>query len=171
MPILDGERPLLVIAPATPDLQIAPCEPLLAEARAAYQRDRSCVPGLDARLDPVEVQVAERVTEHELQPFPHVPVAGEGLERVVAEVCVAELPVEDLAESEVADDRAVVVAADHQTRIGVSAVSHVVVERLPSCRRIRPGTMQDTRRMDEPEELGLVVEQERADVYVAAPPA
>jgi hypothetical protein len=31
--------------------------------------------------------------------------------------------------------------------------------------------MQDTRRMDQPEELGLVLEQERADVHVAAPTA
>jgi hypothetical protein len=31
--------------------------------------------------------------------------------------------------------------------------------------------MQDTGRMDQPDELGLVVEQERADVHVAAPPA
>ncbi len=74
--------------------------------------------------------VSERVAEDELEPFPHEPLAREGLERVVAEVGVAEWPVEDLAQPEVADDRAVVVPTDHEAGVVRPAVADELVERL-----------------------------------------
>ena len=63
----------------------------------------------------MELQVAERVSEDQLQPLSHIPVTCVPLERVVPEVGVPEFPVEDLSQAEVADDRAVLVPADDES--------------------------------------------------------
>lgn len=161
---------MLVIAPATTDLQVAPCEPFLAEAGATHERDRSLVAGLDTHLHPVESKVAERVPEDELQPFAHEPLTGEGLERVVPEVGASEPPVEDLTQPEVADDRAVVVPADEEARIAWATSAHVLAERLRGGRWIRPGAMESPGCTDASEELRFVGELDRADVHAAAAP-
>ena len=66
-PILHGHRPLLVIAPPTPDLQVAQREPFPTEAGSTDQRDGPLVAGLDARLHAMEPQVSEGVLEDELE--------------------------------------------------------------------------------------------------------
>src|SRR5215210_2328250 len=78
--ILHGDRPMLVISPPTPDLQIAQREPFPTEAGPTHQREGPLVAGLDARLHAMEPQVSEGVLEDELEPFPHEPLPGEGLE-------------------------------------------------------------------------------------------
>src|SRR5262245_41861929 len=112
--VLDRDRPVLVVAPAAADLQVPTREALLAEPAAADERDRAVVLRLDVRLDAMEPEIFERVPQDQLEPLAHVAFAGERLERVVAEVGVAEVAVEDLPEPEVPDDRVVLVATDHE---------------------------------------------------------
>ena len=166
--ILHGDRPMLVIAPPTPDLQVAQREPLPTEAGPTHQRDGPLVARLDARLHAMEPQVSERVLEDELEPFAHESLSGEGLEGVVAEDGVAERPVDDLAEPEVADDRTVVVATDHEARVVRTAVAHELVVRARGRRGIGPGTMKGTRSADPLQELLLIAAPDRADVHPAA---
>jgi hypothetical protein len=166
--ILHGDRPMLVISPPTPDLQVAQREPFPTEAGPTHQRDGPLVSGLDARLHAVEPQVSEGVLEDELEPFPHEPLPGEGLEGVVAEDGVPERPVDDLAESEVADDRTVVVATDHEARVVRTAVALEFVVSARGRLGIRPGTMKGTRSADPLQELLLIAAPDRADVHPAA---
>lgn len=166
--ILHGDRPMLVISPPTPDLQVAQREPFPTEAGPTHQRDGPLVAGLDARLNAMQPQVSEGVLEDELEPFAHESLPGERLERVVAEDGVSERPVDDLAESEVAHDRTVVVATDHEARVVRTAVAHELVVRPRGRRGIGPGTMKGTRSADPSQELLLIAAPDRADVHPAA---
>jgi hypothetical protein len=53
MPLLDPDRPTLVVTPAAAHLQIALREALADESRTHRQRERALVGGLDVGFDPV----------------------------------------------------------------------------------------------------------------------
>jgi hypothetical protein len=116
----------------------------------------------------MQSQVSEGVPEDELESLAHESLPGEGLECVVAEDGVPERPVDDLAESEVADDRTVVVATDHEARVVRTAVADELVVRPRGRRGIGPGTMKGTGSADPSQELLLIAAPDRADVHPAA---
>src|SRR5947209_8434250 len=101
------EHPVLVVAPSAADLQVALAVSLFEEPGAPNQVDRTEVGWLDARLDPVQSQIRERVVQDQLKALPHVTSTGERNERVVAEVRASGMTVEDLPQPEIAGDLAV----------------------------------------------------------------
>ena len=104
--LVGGDRVALVVAPLAADQQVARREALQPEARAAGQRDRRCVAGLDVRLDAVQAQRAEGVVEHLLERLAHQALAGVLLVRVVAQVGGLERAADDLGDREDAGDLA-----------------------------------------------------------------
>src|SRR4051795_5284556 len=102
--IVRQDRPALVVAPASADLQVARREALTPEARAFGQRQRALVARLDVRLDAVQEQLAEGEAQRQLHALVHVPTPREGLADPVAEIGVLERAADDLRELEDADD-------------------------------------------------------------------
>src|SRR5205085_10045328 len=145
--------PVLVVTPATADLEVAPAVALLHEPGSTNQPDRTLVAWLDARLHTVQPQLSEGMVQHQLEPGPHVALAGERNERVVAEVCAPETPVEDLAETEVARELPVLGSQNDErsARRWDPRTDHLI-EPFVGPRRMRPGPMQASapgRRCDE----------------------
>ena len=110
---------MLVVAPASADLQISLCESLVHESRSTHELDRGRVAGLDVGLETVKPELREHPREHELQPLAHVTMAGVRGHRAVAEECALERAADDLADVDEADDRAVVAAAYEHRLIAV----------------------------------------------------
>src|SRR5207248_2950748 len=92
-------------------------QPFEPEAGAADEGYRRVVLRLDVRLDPVQPQRPEEVSQQELEPLAHVAVARMAGMRVVAAVAAAEAAEDDLAQVVDADDRAVLEPADEKRRI------------------------------------------------------
>src|SRR3954467_4897836 len=68
--------PPLVVAPATPDLQVARRKTLAPETRLLGERERALVGGLDVRLDAVQSQLAEREAQRQLHALAHIALPG-----------------------------------------------------------------------------------------------
>src|SRR5215470_11121150 len=85
-PIFEQHRPPLVVAPAAIDLQIAARKTFAHESTSTHQCDRAPICGLDVALDPMQAHVQKCVTQHELEAFAHISVAGVRRQRVVAEI-------------------------------------------------------------------------------------
>ena len=105
--LVGGDRVALVIAPLAADQQVARGEALEPEPRAARQRDRRRVAGLDVGLDPMQAERPERMVEDLLERLAHQALPGVALVRVVAEVGGLERAADDLGDREHAGDRAV----------------------------------------------------------------
>src|SRR3984885_8196631 len=104
-PVLGEDRPPLVVAPATADLEIPRREALAHEPGAAGERDRSLVAGLDVGLDPVQAQRVERFADDQSDPLAHVALVGELAGDRVAEVGALERATRDMRQVEEPEDR------------------------------------------------------------------
>jgi len=128
-----------MVAPAAADLEITPGRALELEPEPLDEPDRTDIVRLDARLEPVQPERAERVRDDEAERLAHQPPAGIRLERVVAER--SGVP-------RVADDIVHVDDADELVRIGVDDEEGFL------CRTTRPAQIFDVflvraRRLDE----------------------
>lgn len=79
-----------MIAPASIDLQIARGIAFAHETAGTDERNRSQIPGLDVRFQPMQAQWAESPPNHEMQARRHDALALETRERVIAKVATAE---------------------------------------------------------------------------------
>ena len=75
-PILPGNRPPLVVAPAAADFQVAGGKSLELESTPLHQPDRRRVPRLDVRLHPVKLDLQEYMPEKTTHPLAHIPLPG-----------------------------------------------------------------------------------------------
>ncbi len=73
-----------MIAPSSPDLVAALCA-IAREAEACEQCDRAAVRGLNVRVEPIEIEIAERDVDRQRHAFSHQAAPGVRRERVVRE--------------------------------------------------------------------------------------
>jgi len=106
-----------MVPPAAADLQVAPRCALEREAETFDEPDRARVRGLDARLEPVQLQLSERLRDHEPQSLVHVSPARVGLERVVAERARAARVADDVVDVHDADELVRVAVDDEKRRL------------------------------------------------------
>src|SRR5438477_6957638 len=106
-----------MIAPATGEFDVPTREPFTRESRAARKKDRTSIPRLDVDLHAMQAQHPERELERELEPLRHIAAAGEGRERVIADVPALEGAAHDFAQVEYADRRAAGDAADQKSDV------------------------------------------------------
>ena len=167
--LVGGDRVALVVAPAAADQQVPGRVALQPEARAAGERDRRRVRGLDVGLQPVQRHRAEREVEHELHRLAHQPLAGVARARVVAEVGGLEVAADDLGDREHADEVAVVGAHRREADevVAAGAVDEVV-ELVGALRRVGPGLVQVAALAHHREERLAVGEREVAEHDAAA---
>src|SRR5262249_21451896 len=90
--------PALVIAPAPGNLQVALRKPLQCKSEPLDQSSRSLVAGLDVRFHAVQLELAERIRQRELDAFSHVASSVERRERVVAHERALKEPAHDVAD-------------------------------------------------------------------------
>src|SRR3954447_14324713 len=110
-PRLRTQRPAFMIAPATPDLEVALGEALVDESGPFGERDRCRIPRLDVGFQTVQGERAERLTQDEPERFGHVPLAGEARDPAVTDVTVLEAEAHDLRHVQPAHERAVLAPA------------------------------------------------------------
>src|SRR5579859_4676718 len=103
-PVVGQDRPALVIAPATGNLQIPRREALTAKSRPAGQGNRGPIVGLDVGFHAVQPEVGEGITEDKLDRLAHVSLPGVRLTHGVAKVRALERAANDLGQIEEAID-------------------------------------------------------------------
>jgi hypothetical protein len=147
-----------VVAPAAADLEVARREALELEAAAARERDRRRVARLDVRLEPVQVELRERMPQNQPEPLGHVAAAGVGGDRAVAQERTLQPAADDLADVREADDRRVLTPADEQRleRL-VGRPCEQRRERLVAGRRLQPRVVERSTRPHRRDELRAVV--------------
>ena len=105
-PVLHRERPPLVVAPATTNLEVPWRKALLPESESTNQIARGGIAWLNVRFDTMQPVDAEHLPQHGPQASAHMAVPTVGHEGVVAKVCRLECTPNDL--TDVDDTRQVV---------------------------------------------------------------
>lgn len=155
-----------MVAPAPSDLQVARRVPLEPEAEPLDERDRSIVARLHVRLHPVEPDRPERLSEHEVQPFGHVPLAIERDEHRVPEVGAPEVSEDDLAQVGKPGDRVVLRSNDEKACMARRPGSpEQLGEAFRRLGQVGPRAMERTTRADALEELRFVGGARTTDPY------
>jgi hypothetical protein len=152
-----------VIAPAAADLEIALGEALANEPAAAGERDRREIARLDVRLEAVQSKLAKGPPQDEQHAVGHVTQPRVGGHAVVAQERALERPPDDLAEGELADDRAVHEATrDERLDRLVARPRQQRVECRARDRRRHPRPVQATARPHRGDERVAVARGQRA---------
>ena len=162
-PGLPHDGPALVVAPASPDLQVARREALLPEPEPPHQPPGVAIPRLNVGLQAVEPEAPERVAQDQRQAFRHVALARVRPERVVAEVGALEVPAHDLVQVDHAHDGVVGAPPDEQTMTARSGRQHPAHHGPGRLGRVDPRPMKATARPREGRERGRVVEARRPE--------
>ncbi len=97
-PILGQDRPAFVVTPSACDFEITPRITFPNESTTSNKRDRSTIPGLNVRLEAMQLEFCESSMQDQSHSIPHKALTSEIGKCVVSEKTTLERAADDIVD-------------------------------------------------------------------------